>query len=57
MIVWKQLLFILPSGVGRQRYFSSKVEVEIPRMALITDWFADRQAKLNKIEHLLGLKS
>jgi hypothetical protein len=57
MIGWKQLLFILPSGVGRPRYFSSKVEVAIPRMALITDWFADGQAELNKIEHLLGLKS
>jgi hypothetical protein len=57
MIGWKHPLFILPSGVGSPRYFSSKVDVEIPRITLISDWVAVGQVVLKRIEHLLGLRS
>jgi hypothetical protein len=57
MIGWKHPFFIRPSGVGSLRYFSSKVDEEMPSVDFISSYNSDGQTELNKIEHLLGLSS
>jgi hypothetical protein len=57
MIGWKYSPFMRPSGVGSPRYFSSNVELETPKVALMSFWTAVGQTEVNRREHFELLSS
>ena len=57
IIGWNCSSFILPSGVGSPRYLLSKVSVCTPGMFFISSLVAAGHTSLNRMEHLLSLRS